>query len=107
LELRENLITSSNQAGYADPPPEGKERVTVMGEIVSAVGFDRKDLCVFYEMLATESWEFDDFNSYDTVVSDNSGMNMRESITHFSRGTIRPYGDHNVYVSNFSFPFDF
>jgi hypothetical protein len=41
LELRENLITSSNTTGYADPPPPGKERVTFMGEIVSAVGFDR------------------------------------------------------------------
>jgi hypothetical protein len=41
--LRENLITSSNTAGYANPPSEGKERVTIMGEIVSAIGFESRN----------------------------------------------------------------
>lgn len=67
IELRENLITSSNTVGYADPPTEDKERITIMGEIVSAIGFEERNLCIFYEMMASENWEFDDFNTFESL----------------------------------------
>jgi len=65
--------------------------------------------CLFYEMIASENWEFDDFNTYETLglVGEESEMNIRKSVTQFSSATIRQEGDYKVFVSNFSFPFDY
>jgi len=39
--------------------------------------------CVFYEMIPSETFEFDDFNSFETLglVGEESELNIRKSIT--------------------------
>ena len=68
IELRENLVGT----GFLDPPPvyehngekdkhlDSDHRVTVLGEIVSASGFNADKLYVFYDTLVNEGWTFED-----------------------------------------------
>lgn len=67
IELRENLVGT----GFLDPPPfqelnskkankEADYRVTTIGEIVSASGFNSDRLYVFYDTLVGEGWTFED-----------------------------------------------
>ena len=60
-------------------------------------------------MIASENWEFDDFNTFETLglVGEESELNIWKSITQFSQATVRQEGDYRVFVSNFSFPFDY
>ena len=54
-----------------------------MGEIVSAIGFEERNLCIFYEMMASENWEFDDFNTFESLglMGEEAELNQRTSIT--------------------------
>ena len=75
IELRENLVGT----GFLDPPqphdkpgqPGEKDwenadyRVTCMGEIVSASGFNADKLYVFYDTLVGDGWTFEDSNDYE------------------------------------------
>lgn len=69
IELRENLVGS----GFLDPPPVKKHknkqiadtRVTVVGEIVSASGFNAESLYIYYDTLVSEGWTFEDTNEYE------------------------------------------
>ena len=65
-----------------------------MGEISSAIGFDRKDnLCVFYQCVIPEGWEFEDpwYTSSEEfgTFADDAELNVRESVTQFSTSTIK------------------
>ena len=103
IELRENLVGT----GFLDPPtikndPIVKQawdsqkreivsildqtnesadyRVTVIGEIVSASGFQAERLYIFYDTFLTEGWTFEDSNSYemsDTVRDERDEVNRR------------------------------
>lgn len=84
IELRENLVGS----GFLDPPPisksKGKQsadtRVTVLGEIVSASGFNAENLYIYYDTIVGEGWTFEDENEYETVGGardENSEINKR------------------------------
>jgi hypothetical protein len=84
IELRENLVGT----GFLDPPTIQKTskgstadyRATVLGEIVSASGFQASDLYIFYDTLVSEGWTFEDSNDYElygTVRDDNCEMNKR------------------------------
>lgn len=69
IELRENLVGS----GFLDPPPVKKHknkqtadtRVTVVGEIVSASGFNAESLYIYHDTLVSEGWTFEDTNEYE------------------------------------------
>lgn len=73
IELRENLVGS----GFLDPPPiqktKGKQtadtRVTVLGEIVSATGFNSESLYIYYDTIVSEGWTFEDANEYEMLGS--------------------------------------
>ncbi len=62
--MRENLVGT----GFLDPPSileQGRtdfrvNRVTAIGEIVSASGFNAENLYIIYETLLTEGWTFED-----------------------------------------------
>ena len=58
-----------------------------------------------------EGWEFEDpwYTSHEDfgAFADDVELNVRESVTQFSTATIKQYGDHMVFVSNFEFPFDY
>jgi hypothetical protein len=64
IEMRENLVGT----GFLDPPSileQGRtdfrvNRVTAIGEIVSASGFNAENLYIIYETLLTEGWTFED-----------------------------------------------
>jgi len=54
--------------------------VTVLGEIVSASGFQSERLYVFYDTFMTEGWTFEDQNSYEmsnTVRDEQDEINRR------------------------------
>jgi hypothetical protein len=69
IEMRENLVGT----GFLDPPSileQGRtdfrvNRVTAIGEIVSASGFNAENLYIIYETLLTEGWTFEDQNNYE------------------------------------------
>ncbi len=69
IEMRENLVGT----GFLDPPSileQGNtdyriNRVTAIGEIVSASGFNAENLYIIYETLLTEGWTFEDQNNYE------------------------------------------
>jgi len=77
IELRENLVGT----GFIDPPQTTKKkvtrnrrtvtetespfRVTVIGEIVKATGFNADNTCVFYDTFIPEGWGFEDCNEYE------------------------------------------
>ena len=99
IELRNNLIGS----WFLDPPPIKKDkthnkpdeadyRVTVIGEIVSASGFNSDKLYVFYDTLVSEGWTFEDQNDtelYGMVRDDSSEINKRKSVTQVSQATVQ------------------
>jgi len=39
--------------------------VTVLGEIVSATGFNAESLYVYYDTIVSEGWTFEDTNEYE------------------------------------------
>lgn len=81
-----------------------------MGEIVSGIGFDSSNICVFYEIQVPEGWKMDDFNDYDTLglaKDQSSEINRMKSTTQWSEATVRHVDNAKVFVSNFSFPFDY
>ncbi|CAI2375794.1 unnamed protein product [Moneuplotes crassus] len=104
IQLQNNLIGS----GFAEPPPSGSKRVSYTGEIVSAIGFDQPKLSITYKVHVPELWEFDDYNSYETlgIIKDLDEVNKRDSITQFSYANIIDYNHQRVYESSFCFPFD-
>jgi hypothetical protein len=104
IQLQNNLIGT----GFADPPASGKSRVSYTGEIVSAIGFDQPKWSITYKVHLPELWDFDDYNSYETlgVNVDLDEVNKRESITQFSYANVTDYNHQKVYESNFWFPFD-
>lgn len=104
VQLQNNLIGT----GFADAPASGKTRVSYTGEIVSAIGFDQPKLSINYKIHLPELWDFDDFNSYDTLgtTSDLDEINKRESITQFSNAAVIDRDHQQVYESSFCFPFD-
>lgn len=84
IELRENLVGT----GFLDPPPIQKQngeqtadyRITVIGEIVSASGFNADKLYIFYDTMVTDGWTFEDANDYEmygTVRDDTCESNKR------------------------------
>ena len=84
IELRENLVGS----GFLDPPSiqksKGKQttdtRVTVLGEIVSATGFNVESLYIYYDTIVSEGWTFEDANEYEmfgTVRDEHTENNKR------------------------------
>ena len=84
IELRENLVGS----GFLDPPStkksKGKQtadtRVTVLGEIVSATGFNAESLYIYYDTIVSEGWTFEDANEYEmfgNVRDEHSENNKR------------------------------
>lgn len=85
IELRENLVGT----GFLDPPAAAKNQVadyrcTVVGEIVSASGFNADRLYIFYETMVGEGWTFEDSNDYElygTVRDDTCESNKRKSVT--------------------------
>lgn len=84
IELRENLVGT----GFLDPPPLQKNkslavadyRVTVVGEIVQASGFNADRLYIFYDTMVTEGWTFEDANDYENygTVRDDHCENNKE-----------------------------
>jgi hypothetical protein len=55
-------------------------RATVIGEIVSASGFNASKLYIFYDTLVSEGWTFEDNNDYElygTVRDDSCENNKR------------------------------
>ena len=68
IELRENLVGT----GFLDPPQpihrnnkECASRVTVLGEIVQAAGFDSEHIYLKFETLLSEGWSFEDNSEYE------------------------------------------
>lgn len=67
--MRENLVGS----GFLDPPSIKKNkdkqsadtRITVLGEIVSATGFNAENLYIYYDTMVSEGWTFEDANEYE------------------------------------------
>ena len=118
IELRENLVGT----GFINPPDEKDEfnnRVTVVGEIVSASGFNAEKQYIFYELLVPEEggWTFEDYNEYETeglltAHEQTSEFNKRKSCTHVSKAGVEPSTDPDdpegtQNVSHFCFPFDY
>ena len=104
VQLDNNLIGS----GFAEPPPSGSKRVSYTGEIESAIGFDQPKLAITYKIHLPENWEFDDYNSYETLgmMKDLDEVNKRDSITQYSYAHVIDYNHQRVYESSFCFPFD-
>jgi hypothetical protein len=89
IELRNNLIGS----WFLDPPAKYETqdeykrsiqaadyRVTALGEIVSASGFNSDKLYIFYDTMMSEGWTFEDFNDtelYGMTRDDSSEINKR------------------------------
>lgn len=97
IELRENLVGY----GFLDPPPfyeqngmltsEADYRVTVLGEITSASGFNADKLYVFYDTFVSDGWTFEDKNDYELygeVRDESSENNKRKSVTQISQATV-------------------
>jgi hypothetical protein len=68
IELRENLVGT----GFIDPPPQENRnskdavsRVTVLGEIVQASGFESENVYIMYDTFITDGWTFEDNNEYE------------------------------------------
>jgi hypothetical protein len=68
IELRENLVGT----GFIDPPAqtdrkakEATSRVTVIGEIVQASGFDSENVYIMYDTIIGDGWTFEDNNEYE------------------------------------------
>jgi hypothetical protein len=63
-------------------------RVTVLGEIVKASGFDAPNVYIIYKMmLPAEDWIFEDVNEYEMygmTRDDTVEYNKRKSVTHIS-----------------------
>lgn len=111
IQLRENLVGT----GFLEPPPRGSDlpnRVTCMGEIVDAQGFDAPKTYIFFETFLPDGWSFEDYNKYETMSvtrEDNAEFNKRNSSTHISNASVEPtdYDEETIFVSNFCFPFDY
>ena len=95
---------------------EMEHRVTVLGEIVKATGFEAKNTYIMYEvLLPTEGWIFEDVNEYEMygIIRDTTvEYNKRSSVTHISKGRAilsnnHEDGDITKYSSHFCFPFDY
>ena len=91
-------------------------RVTVMGEIVSAEGFHTPDVYIMYEvLLPEEGWIYEDVNEYELYgIQRDEFMefNKRKSVTQVSKGRIECSDDvededTTKFVSHFCFPFDY
>ncbi len=68
IELRENLVGT----GFLDPPAvehsrakEAVSRVTVLGEIVQASGFEAESVYLMYDTFLCDGWTFEDTNEYE------------------------------------------
>jgi hypothetical protein len=68
IELRENLVGT----GFIDPPAQENRnskdavsRVTVLGEIVQASGFESENVYIMYDTFITDGWTFEDNNEYE------------------------------------------
>ena len=128
IELRENLVGT----GFIEPPQEmlkrvGKKmarqteeemehRVTCLGEIVKATGFQAEDTYIMYDVLLPEQgWIFEDVNEYEMygVIRDTTvEYNKRNSVTHVSKAKTHfssdpEDGETTTMTSHFCFPFDF
>ena len=92
---------------------EMEHRVTVLGEIVRARGFDAQNTYVMFEvLLPNDGWIFEDINEYEMygAIRDNTvEYNKRSSVTHISCGTttVSEVEGNDIYQSNFCFPFDY
>ncbi len=91
---------------------EHRERVNIIGEIMSATGFDYPDLYVFFQMLLSKDWGFEDeveYNITDPVEVEKTQINKRRSSTHIAKSTVildKKSGEY-LHRSNFCFPFDY
>ena len=117
IELRENLVGT----GFIAPPDDKSDfnnRVTVVGDIVSTVGFEAAKQYVFYELLIPEEggWAFEDYNQYEMqgigANESTSEFNKRKSVTHVSVANVEASTDSDdpegtQMVSHFCFPFDY
>ena len=87
-------------------------RVTVLGEIVKACGFDAQNVYVMYEMmLPAEDWIYEDVNEYEMygITRDETvEYNKRKSVTHIAEARTQLSAEkQEEYSSHFCFPFDF
>jgi hypothetical protein len=102
IELRENLVGT----GFIEPPQQavkrvGKKimkqsqeemehRVTVLGEVVKASGFQAENTYIMFEVLLPSfGWIFEDVNEYEMygIIRDTTvEYNKRNSVTHISKG---------------------
>ena len=66
-----------------DPPlihSDYSNRVTIMGEIISAENFDEEDLYIMYSVFLPDGWTFEDQNEYEIMgisKEDTSEFNKR------------------------------
>lgn len=89
-----------------------RERVNVIGEIASATGFDHSSLYIFFQVLLSKDWIFEDDIEYtieDPAALEQTQINKRRSSTHIAKSTVVLDKQTNQYVyqSNFCFPFDY
>lgn len=68
IELRENLVGT----GFLDPPApfnrstkEAVSRITVLGEIVQAAGFEAENIYLKFDTLLSDGWSFEDNSEYE------------------------------------------
>ena len=133
VQLRENLVG----AGFLGPPSRKKRdrsgtrglgqsqmqkknvkppvRVTVLGEIVSALDFDAENIYIRYQLFLPPGWAFEDANEFEiagVLRDDQAEFNKRSSTTQMSKARVELIDDEDQiegtqYVSHFCFPLDF
>ena len=110
IELKNNLVGE----GFLKTPAreERRERVNIIGEIDTAKGFDYPNLYIFFQVLLSKDWGFEDEVEYtlsDPTAVEQTQINKRRSSTHTARATTALDKETNEYVnkSHFCFPFDY
>ena len=108
--MKNNLVGE----GFLKTPAreERRERVNIIGEIDSASGFDYPNLYMFFQVLLSKDWGFEDeveYNIADPIAAEQTQINKRRSSTHIAKSTValNKATDEYVYKSHFCFPFDY
>jgi len=89
-----------------------RDRINIIGEIDTAKGFEYPNLYIFYQVLLSKDWSFEDEVEYtisDPTAIEQTQINKRRSSTHIAKSTTvldKASGEY-IYQSHFCFPFDY